>query len=87
MDSKSHEILKKEYLKIIGNQLKLNDPPEVKATFKRLCKSGIKKERVKLMLADCMQIEMMTMMKEGREFDIKTYSKLLNTLPGNPFEV
>jgi len=82
----SSEILKQQYLKIIKNQLKLGEPPETKATFKRLLDLGIDKKRAKLMLADCLQIEMLTMFKEQRVFDIKKFNKLLNILPNDPYK-
>jgi len=82
----SYEILKKQYLKIIENQLKIKEPPEVTTTYKRLLGLGIEKKRAKLMLADCLQIEMMTIFKEDKEFDPQRFAKLLNKLPNDPYK-
>ncbi len=82
----SHEIVKEQLLQVVENQLNMDDPPETKATLTRLLGLGINKKRAKLMIADCIQIQMQEMFRDEKVFDTNRYSELLNKLPNNPFE-
>jgi len=82
----SHEIIKEQLLQVVENQLNLNDPPETKATLGRLLGLGIEDEIAKLMIADCIQIQMKEMFRDEKVFNSNRFSELLDKLPGNPYE-
>jgi len=80
----SHEILKEQFLQVVENQLNLGEPPETTATLNRLLDLDIEEERAKLMIADCIQIQMQEMFKAEKEFD--RFSELLDILPNDPYK-
>ena len=83
-DDESHERLRKTYFEVIDNQIKLNDPPEVKQTFDRLLKLGYNKFETKSFIADCLQIELFEVIKNDKKFDEKRYVRNLKNLPQEP---
>lgn len=80
MEKASPEV-RKSLIKAIKNQLKENNPPEVKQTYVRLLGEGISEKDVYIFLAQALVYEMYTMMKEQRAYDMKNYVKLLAKLP------
>ena len=83
-DEKSHERLRKTYFEVIDNQIKLNDPTEVKQTMDRLLKLGYNEFETKSFIVDCLQIEIYDVIKNGKKFNEKRYVRNLKNLPQEP---
>ncbi len=82
----SREFLKKQFLDIVDNQTKANDPPETKQTLNRLKEMGYGDHDARMLIAQCVVVEMFDILKHGRLFDQKRYINNLNRLPKEPFE-
>lgn len=82
----SNEIVREHIIKIVENQIKDNNPPETKLTFKRLIKEGYDKPDAKKLIAQCVAVELFGVLKHGKEFDNKRFVKNLKQLPKEPFD-
>lgn len=82
----SNEIVRKEILKIVDNQLKGNDPPETKQTYERLQKAGYDKSDAKKLIAQCVAVEIFNVLKHNESFNEKRFLKNLKHLPKEPFD-
>lgn len=54
---KLNEILRKEILQVVENQINSNNPPETKQSFDRLVKSGIGRKGAKKLIGQCLAVE------------------------------
>ena len=82
----SNEILKKQFLQIVNNQIKSNDPPETNETLKRLKEMGYSDKDAKILIGQCVVVEIFDIMKHHKPFDEKRYIKNLKNLPKKPFD-
>lgn len=73
--------LKAHILKVVDNQLKMNDPIITKETLNRLMGLGYSKEDAKEMIASVLVEEIHDVMKENQPYDEERYSKRLALLP------
>ncbi len=64
-----------------------NDPPETAATFKRLLNASFSHLEAKMLIAQCVSFEMISVVTEGKPFNLKRFIKNLNKLPNANFEV
>lgn len=78
------EILRAQFMEVVDNQLKANDPAITTITLERLQKEGYSKEDAKQMLAACVGATMFEVMKTNKPFDEKNYEAMLNRLPELP---
>lgn len=81
-----NKVLQKQFLQIVNNQLKSNDPPETTQTFKRLKELGYNDTDAKKLIAQCVVVEIFDAMKNGNPFNEKRYIRNLNNLPKEPFD-
>ncbi len=82
MDPK--EILRAQFMEVVNNQLKANNPPITGTTLKRLQKEGYTEEDAKQLIASCVGATMFEVMKTNKPFDEKNYEAMLNRLPELP---
>ena len=82
----SNEIVRKQILEVVENQLRDNNPPETKQTYARLIKMGISKENAKKYIAQCVTVEIFNVMKHSQPFNEKRFIKNLHNLPKKPIE-
>lgn len=82
----TNEILREQIFEIIKNQLMSNDPPETKATYDRLIKSGFDDFKTKQMIGQCLAVELFDVMKFGKPYNNERYIKNLKALPEGPFD-
>lgn len=80
----TNKILQKQFLQIVNNQLKLNDPPETSQAFKRLKELGYNEIDAKKLIGQCVVVEVFDAMKNGKPFNEKRYIRNLNNLPKEP---
>ncbi len=64
-----------------------NDPPETAATFKRLLNANFSHLEAKMLIAQCVSFEMISVVTEGKPFNLKRFIKNLNKLSNANFEV
>lgn len=83
---KTNRRLRDLFFQIVDEQLSKNDPPEVKQTFDRLKQSGYSTLDTKILIAQCIAVEMFRIMKFGEEFDEVRYKHNLEALPREPEE-
>lgn len=77
-------ILRDQFLEVVENQLKTNDPPETKSTLDRLLKEGFKERVAKELIATCVATEMYEVISNNAPFDEKSYIENLHRLPDLP---
>lgn len=83
---KTNKVLGGEFIKVVENQIKTNNPPETRQTYNRLLKLGIPDSEAKKHIAQCVTIEIFNVMKYQQPFDEKRYINNLNKLPAEPFD-
>ena len=81
-----NEILKQQILEIVDNQMNANDPQETNSTFNRLIKQGYSDSDAKILIAQCVSVEIFEVMKNGEPFKLERYVANLNRLPKEPFD-
>lgn len=81
----SNEMIREQIFGIIEDQIKDNNPPETNMTFKRLIEEGYDDYDAKIMIAQCIAVELYDAIKHGKKFNEKRYLKNLMQLPKKPF--
>ncbi len=82
----TNEIVRKQILEIVKNQLKSNNPPETKITYDRLRKEGFDDLETKQLIGQCVSVEIFEVLKSGKPYNNVRYVKNLKELPKEPFE-
>mgnify|MGYP005666424951 CR=1 FL=1 len=82
MDPK--EILRAQFMEIVDNQLKSNNPPITRVTLKRLQDEGYIEADAKNLIAACVGATVFEVMKKNQPFDEQAYEAMLNRLPELP---
>lgn len=85
-DTESGQIIGETIIEIIENQLRDNDPPEVKRTLKRLMNTGESRENAMRFIATTLSVELFGVLKHNEPFNEKRYNKNLKELPILPYE-
>ena len=85
-DTESGQRLGETIIEIIENQLKENEPPEVKRTLKRLMNTGESRENAMRFIATALSVELFCVLKHKEPFNEKRYNKNLKELPDLPYE-
>jgi hypothetical protein len=76
--------LRAEFLRIVDNQLRDNDPPAVRATLERLVKEGYSQSEARRLIAGAMAVEIYEMLKYQRPYNQERYVENPNRLPQLP---
>ncbi|MCD6543421.1 MAG: plasmid pRiA4b ORF-3 family protein [Flavobacteriaceae bacterium] len=82
----SVEVFQEHLLEVVNEQMDNNDPPETAATFKRLINLDFSHLEAKMLIAQCVSFEMISVVTEGKPFNLKRFIKNLNKLPKIDFE-
>jgi hypothetical protein len=82
----SNEIVRKQILEIVKNQINENNPPETKQTFKRLKGIGFSDLDSKKLIGQCVAVELFDVLKHKSPFDKERYVANLKKLPKEPFD-
>jgi len=83
---KSNEIVRKQILTVVANQLKANNPPETRKTLERLKALGYSDKEARKLIAQCVAIEIYDMLKFKQPYDNQRYISNLNKLPQDLFD-
>lgn len=78
--------LGKQFVKTIKEQIRINTPPETKATFERLLAEGHTEEDAYRLLACVLSAEVYAVLKEQRPYNNTQYVNNLKKLPTLPWE-
>jgi len=78
--------IREQIFEIIKNQLRDNEPPELKTTFDRLLKQGFDDFQTRQMIGQCLAVELFDVMKFGKPYNNTRYIKNLLALPTEPFD-
>lgn len=81
-----NEKLRDQIFEIIKNQIKLNEPPETAQTLKRLKNAGYTDLDARMLIGQCLAVELFDVMKHLKPFDQNRYTSNLAKLPQPPFE-
>jgi hypothetical protein len=82
----SNEIIREQIFEIIKNQIKANNPPETNQTLKRLKGLGYSESDAKMLIGQCLAVELFGHLKYGKPFDKIRYITNLKKLPEEPFD-
>jgi hypothetical protein len=78
--------MKQAILEAVENQLRQNDPPDVKETLNRLVQEGYSETKAKEFIATVLAAHMFDMLKNSRPYDNSKYVKELANLPNLPWD-
>ncbi len=81
---KADPALKMTLLETVDNQLRDNDPPETKETYKRLRRDGYSHQEARELIAAVLVTEIYNVLKYQRSHDEEKYIADLKRLPALP---
>ena len=82
----SNEIIREQIFEIIKNQVESNTPPETKQTLKRLVDSGYSDQDARMLIGQCVAVELFSILKLEMPFKNDRYVSNLKKLPEEPFD-
>ena len=82
----SNEIIREQIFEIIENQVESNTPPETKQTLKRLIDSGYSDQDARMLIGQCVAVELFSVLKLEKPFNNDRYVSNLKKLPEEPFD-
>lgn len=80
------DILKQQFLAVVNNQLSADKPPETAHALERLKGEGYSEEDARLLIAQCVAVEIFQVMKNEEPFNNERYVRNLMRLPQEPEE-
>jgi hypothetical protein len=72
------------YLEIVENQLRDNNPPEVRVTLDRLIASGLTRNQAVYQITLAVEAEVKAVLQTMKPFDEARYLAALRALPASP---
>lgn len=78
--------LNETVLQIVDNQLSEQDPPQTKATYKRLINQGFSDQEARNLIGCVVISELNDVLKQEKPFNHKRFIKALRRLPALPWE-
>jgi hypothetical protein len=82
----SNEIIREQIFDIINNQIVSNTPPETKLTLKRLVNLGYSDKDARMLIGQCLAVELFNIFNLRKPFDNNRYVSNLKKLPEEPFD-
>jgi hypothetical protein len=82
----STEIIREQIFEIIKNQIESNTPPETRQTLKRLVDSGYNDQDARMLIGQCVAVELFSVLKLEKPFNNDRYVLNLKKLPEEPFD-
>jgi len=80
----NREMLRRQMLEVVENQLRDNEPPETRATLDRLVAQGHSASEAKRLIACVVVAEMFHVMKHKQPYDTSRFVAGLRRLPELP---
>ncbi len=78
------DILQQQFLEVVENQLRADDPKVTRLTLERLVEEGYDRENAKKLISACVAAALFEVMKNNQPFDEVKYTDNLNRLPELP---
>lgn len=78
------ELLRRQFLEVVEEQLRTGNPPESAHTFRRLQSDGYSANDARLLIAQCVAVEMMEIFQSDTPFNTERFINNLNALPATP---
>ena len=82
----SAEIARAAIFEIVENQIRDNNPREVKQTFERLLTEGQTEAKAMKLIGCAVAVEIFEIMKHQKPFNLSRYVENLSKLPEMPWE-
>lgn len=76
--------LRRQVLTIVNNQIRANKPPETKQTLNRLIEMGYSDSDARILIGQCVVVEIFDVLNQDREYDEARYIRNLKNLPKEP---
>jgi len=83
---KKSDEMREQILDIVNNQMVGNEPPETNVAYTRLIKQGYSDNDARMLLGQCIAVEIFNIAKHKQQFDKERYVKNLSNLPKEPGE-
>jgi hypothetical protein len=83
---RSNPHLQAAIIEVVENQLRNDDPPQTRQTFKRLIEAGHSEKEAKRLIACVVSAEIFDVLKKNEPFNLDRFVKGLNKLPTMPWE-
>jgi hypothetical protein len=77
--------LRAAIIEVVENQLRDNDPPQTRQTFRRLIEAGHSEEEAKRLIGCVVSAEIFDILKKNEPFNLERFVKALNKLPEMPW--
>jgi len=85
-ESEGNPYLRAAIMEVVENQLRNNDPPQTRQTFRRLIEAGYSEEEAKRLIGCAISAEIFDVLKKNEPFNLDRFVKALNKLPAMPWE-
>lgn len=73
-------------VEVVENQLRDNDPPQTRQTFKRLIDAGHSEKEAKRLIGCVVSAEIFDVLKRNEPFNLERFINGLNKLPAMPWD-
>ncbi|MBT7066642.1 MAG: hypothetical protein HN919_10095 [Verrucomicrobia bacterium] len=83
---KSDPLLKAAFMEVVENQIRDDDPPETRATLKRLTSQGVSDDDARIYIGQAVCVEVWDILRNKKEFNMVRYVRNLKNLPDEPQE-
>lgn len=83
---KANPYLKAALMEAVNNQIRDNDPPETRETFKRLISQGISEHDARAYIGQAVCVEIWDIMRNEVAFNRERFIRNLKNLPEEPTE-
>jgi len=84
-ESEGNPYLRAAIMEVVENQLRNNDPPQTRQTFRRLIEAGYSEEEAKRLIGCVVSAEIFDVLKKNEPFNLERFVKALNKLPEIPW--
>jgi len=84
-ESEGNPDLRAAIMEVVENQLRNNDPPQTRQTFRRLIEAGYSEEEAKRLIGCVVSAEIFDVLKKNEPFNLERFVKALNKLPEMPW--
>ena len=84
-ESEGNPSLRAAIMEVVENQLRNNDPPQTRQTFRRLIEAGYSEEEAKRLIGCVVSAEIFDVLKKTEPFNLERFVKALNKLPEVPW--
>ncbi|HMQ61922.1 MAG TPA: DUF1841 family protein [Flavilitoribacter sp.] len=79
-----NEILQAQFMEVVENQLRMDDPAETRLTLERLEQAGYSLQDSKKLISACVATAIAETLRNDEPFDEAKYIENLNRLPDLP---